>query len=492
MTDEQTFRTLGCYRDLMEPEQAFPWGREAYVETPNIDRIANEGAICTRFYASSPVSTPSRASFQTGLYPVATEAPVNDMEMNPNLTTYAQKLKEAGYYTSYVGKWHLSGVPKIDRLYMEPGYNYGYIDRTFMFDDGHWKWYDEVNKPNKIMPYADHPGAQEKYIYSTDYLTDKAIEVIERDKEKPFYLMLSIPDPHSPDVAREPYKSQYLKLNYTEPVTNVNDKEDKRPRWGSGGTFNMKGKGFNKESVANYFGSVKCIDDNIGRVLKALEDNGVLDNTIIVFTSDHGDMLYEHSRINKGMPYDASAKIPFVIRYPKKIKAGKIINKAYTSVDFAPTILGLLNVDQIDDVHGIDDSKLFTNNEMEVNSDRIVYGTVCAPRSEWTMATDGRYKLVLSCWDTPWLFDLANDPDEIINFYSHPDYKNIAEKLQVELVRQMKLYKEPALDYGYPYLYSADDKVTYRPLDFKGKNFVPNTQDPLIKDMINYSIRPLK
>lgn len=107
-TDEHNFRTLGCYRDLLPKEQAFVWREEAKVETPNLDALAKGGAICTHFYASSPVCTPSHASFQSGLYPIAAGAPINGMAMDPNLTTFAEVLRRSGYHTAYVGKWHLA------------------------------------------------------------------------------------------------------------------------------------------------------------------------------------------------------------------------------------------------------------------------------------------------------------------------------------------------------------------------------------------------
>ena len=202
-------------------------------------------------------------------------------------------------------------------------------------------------------------------------------------------------------------------------------------------------------------------------------------------------MLYEHSRVNKGLPYESSARIPFVVRYPKKIMAGKVINTAYTCVDFAPTILGLMGVDQIPGLQeGLDDSQTFINKEKNVKDDRIVY-TTASPFNDWTMATDGRYKLVLSCRETPWLFDLEADPSEQKNFYDAPQYKAIADKMQKELIRQMKLYKEPALALDLPYLYKSTDKVNYTPSKYKSK-VQANPLQPIIHTIEKVCIRPLK
>lgn len=481
-TDEHTFKTLGCYRNLMDKEQAFVWGEGIEVTTPNIDRIANEGAIFTSYYASSPVCTPSRASFQTGLYPIAAGAPINGMPMDPNLTSFAEILRSEGYQTNYVGKWHLAGTPNLGYPYMEPGYAFGYMDRTYMFEGTHNKWVETINQPNVINVSNKTPKEGEKIEYTTDYLTNRTLELLERDKNKPFCLMVSIPDPHGPDIAREPYKSMFKDLAVKEPKTMDPSLVGNRPKWAVGGK--NESEEFDIESVRAYFGMVKCIDDNVGRILKFLDDNKLTENTIVVFTSDHGDLLFEHKRINKDLPYESSARIPFLVRYPKKIMAGKIVRKAYTTIDFAPTILGIMNAQSIEGVHGINDADIFLNSEKEVVSDRIIYMTD-SPFNEWTAATDGRYKLVLSCKESPWLFDMKTDPSELVNLYSSPAYTEIAQKFQKELLRQMYLYKEPALDLGFHYLLSANDKVTYvSPYEGKSVKEIPKMEKEVLNQLI--------
>jgi len=166
------------------------------------------------------------------------------------------------------------------------------------------------------------------------------------------------------------------------------------------------------------------------------------------------------------MPYEASAKVPFLIRYPQQIKAGKIITDCYTTCDFPPTILGLLNQQQIPNVHGINAAETFLNEEQKTSSDRIVYITD-SPFSEWTAATDGRYKLVLSCKDTPRLFDLERDSDELVNYYTDPAYQEMAERVQKWLIQAMVGYKDPSLALGIRYRYSADDTIAYQGLYHK-------------------------
>lgn len=116
-----------------------------------------------------------------------------------------------------------------------------------------------------------------------------------------------------------------------------------------------------QEKMQRYFGMVKCIDDNVGRILYFLDYNNLSNNTIVVFTSDHGDLMGEHHKHNKGNPYEASAKIPFVLRFPNKVKVGKVIHKAYTTTDFASTILDLMDAPQIKNVDGVNTSADFTS-----------------------------------------------------------------------------------------------------------------------------------
>ena len=338
-TDEHTINTLGCYRRLVGDINDSPWGKNV-VQTPNIDRLAKEGAICTRYYASSPVSTPSRASFQTGLYPVSTGCPINDMPMNPNLITYAEMLKRDGYQTSYVGKWHLGGVPNIGRPYFEPGYNFGYMDRTYMFNDGHWKYFEIVKQPNKIRSYWSGP-VKPGFIHVTEYLTDRCLELLERDKNKPFYMMLSIPDPHSPDIASEEYLQKYINLDYEAPETMVTNDTDQRPRWARGGQYNVNKDKFDKKALANYFAMVEmCIRDRN----KPFKNTQRFKGPGFHETYNMGHFLTlacVHYRVTKDRTLlDAAIKVgDFLDKYFAKI------TPELADVDFNPTqIMGLMEL----------------------------------------------------------------------------------------------------------------------------------------------------
>ncbi|MFI3321485.1 MAG: sulfatase-like hydrolase/transferase [Rikenellaceae bacterium] len=443
-TDEHNFRTLGCYRNLMDENQAFIWGKNVALNTPNIDRIADEGAIYTKYYATSPVSTPSRASFMTGLYPVGTGAYINGYPLREDIMTFAKVLRDNGYATSYVGKWHLCDGD-LDRW--APEQNNGFTDNKYMINCTHVPYVKVNNLPHdielmKINAY-NQCSDKENIEFLTDFLTDRTLETLERDKEKPFCIMLSIPDPHTPDIAKKSDYKEFENLDFQLPRTTTLDRE--YPVWASNNMDlknNVAEGGMIASDMVNYFGMVKSIDDNVGRILDFLDSNNLSYNTIVVFTSDHGDMCFEHNRRNKGIPYEASARIPYLIRYPNVVPKGKVVETPTTNADFTPSILGLMNMPQIEAIqHGMDDSKTLVDRDKFTKNERTVMVTTY--NSLWTMVTDGRHKLITSMTDLPWLLDLEKDPDEIQNFYNNPKYKEVIKNLTSEMSRQMRIYTEP-------------------------------------------------
>jgi arylsulfatase A-like enzyme len=435
-TDEHNFRTLGCYRATLTAEQALMWG-DAVVETPHIDAIADRGALCTRFYATTPVCSPSRASFVSGLYPQHTPVVTNDIRLNDGIVTFAELLRRAGYVTGYLGKWHLDGEGKPQ---WAPERRFGFEDNRYMFNRGHWKQLEDTpegprvktSNPDGEPTYAIQ-GADEQS-FTTDFLTDRTVEFIHAHRERPFCVMLSLPDPHGPDTVRPPYDTMFQDQTYRQPRSALKPDQG-LPSWGQKQNGNY--------DQANYYGMVKCIDDNVGKILDALRETEVLDQTIVVFTADHGDLRGEHHRQNKGVPYEGSAKIPFVIAYPGRIPPGQIIHQALGCVDFLPTILGLMDVATAGDHHGRDASMLLTTGQAPAgwNDVSVLRGTGLEPG--WLAAVTSRYKLVVSTSDDPWLFDLENDPDELVNRFLESAYRPTVGQLARELAEYGQRYDDP-------------------------------------------------
>lgn len=455
MTDEHNFRTLGCYRDLLSEDQAHVWGKGVAVETPHIDSLARDGVLCTRFYGTTPLCAPARASLMTGLYPHATGVPVNHVSMNDDSVTFAEVLSRQGYKTGYFGKWHLDGDAKPG---WAPERKFGWEDNRYMYNRGHWKNFVDTDKGPKVNAPLNEAGTMPSYdlgdadadSYPTDFLTDRTIEFMEKHREGPFCVMLSIPDPHQPDTVRAPYDTMYSHFSYESPKTMFKT-ASQTPHWIVGNEGDqIPEKTLNQKNMAGYFGMVRLIDDNVGKILRFLDKENLTERTVVVFTSDHGDLLGEHARHNKRLPYEGSAISPLIVRYPPTIKAGKRIHSAMTTADFPVTMLSLLNSKEtLGAVHGRDLSDQFLNDESEVRKKDITYmrGVMSplGPPPYWVAAFDDRYKLVIGKDEPPWLLDLEKDPDEVINFYNKPGYRDIVLRFINKLNQLLEATEDPGL-----------------------------------------------
>ena len=437
-TDEHNFRTLGCYRATMRKDQALMWG-DAVVETPHIDSIAKRGVLCTRFYATSPVCSPSRASLVSGRYPHRAGVPGNNAVMLDNVITFAEVLKRRGYATGYAGKWHLDGNAKPG---WAPKRKFGFDDNRYMFNRGHWKKLEitpdgpRVGAREKNKPSYNVDGADEK-TFATDWLTDRTIDFIAEHKGEPFCYYVSIPDPHGPDTVRKPYDTMYAEQEYTKPRT-FDKPETATPEW-------AKPQG-NFADMARYYGMVKCIDDNVGRILAALDKHGLTDNTIVVFTSDHGDLRGEHHRQNKGVPYEGSARIPFIVAAPGIVKSHSVVREALGTVDFKPTILSLMGAKMPDKTDGRDASKLLATGEAPSGWDDVTFVRAAGHNvglMTWLSAVTKDHKLVVGASGQPWLFDRNADPDELVNVADSPKHRKVAARLGQQIVDYIKRTGDP-------------------------------------------------
>lgn len=432
LTDEHNFRTLGCYRALLPKEQAFVWGDGIAVETPQIDSIAKSGLLCDRFYAASPVCTPSRASFFSGRYPQNTGAPVNNEPMRDEIVTFGEALRRAGYATGYAGKWHLDGPAR-------PGWGlarkFGFEDNTYMFNRGHWKKLEDSAEGPRVKDgdSYDVKGADEKS-FTTDFLADKAVEFIQKHKDRPFCYVVSIPDPHGPNTVRPPYDKKYDDLKFQQPRS-ASEKGENLP------SCAVPPAKPDLEKMSTYFGMVKCIDDNVGKILAALKAAGVTERTIVVFTADHGDMCGEHGRVNKGIPLEGSARIPFILSYPGKVKPGTVVHEALANVDFKPTILSLMGVAHPGGDEGRDASVLLVNGTAPEGWKDVAISRNA--NGQWLMAASSRYKFIVSPDSDPCLFDLEKDPFEMRNAFAEPASREVVRELAKALQDYVKRCKEP-------------------------------------------------
>jgi arylsulfatase A-like enzyme len=392
----------------------------------------------------------------TGRYPQNTGAIRNDLPLRDEMVTFAEVLRRNGYATGYAGKWHLDGAGKPQ---FGPERKFGWEDNRYMFNRGHWKnLVEDAAGPRVGAVNArgeasyDLNGADAKS-FTTDFLADRTIDFIRAHRSRPFCWMVSIPDPHGPNTVRPPYDTMFLGLKFEQPKSALTPGRNL-----PGYAATLAGV-FNQVQMAKYFGMVKCIDDNVGRILAALREAGVLERTFIVMTSDHGDLCGEHGRDNKGVPMEGSARIPFLLHAPGVVPPGTVVRQALGTVDFKPTILSLMGIANPAGDEGRDASALFRDGRAPADWKDAVFvrigGGPKAPAvsedgeygggAGWLGTISRRYKFVVAPEAGPSLFDLENDPDELNNLFTAPAQRDTVRRLAGELSGYANRFQDPLL-----------------------------------------------
>ncbi len=320
--------------------QAFGAGGNRLVRTPNIDRIAREGVRVTNAVSSYPVCSPYRASLLTGNHAFRNGMYFNDVRLPEHNLCAGSIYADAGYRTGYIGKWHLDGQNRLG--WTPPGW------RRRGFE--HWAVCNCSHAYFDAFYYTDSPNPIPIDGYEPDGHTDLAVEFLEDVGRDPFCLFVSYGTPHNPLVAPEEWLTRYrsedvpLRPNVRmEPSPRVAKFLGRHP-----------GHGYDPPAeIAAYYGMIANLDHNVGRLLAVLERTGALENTLVVFTSDHGDMLGSHGEIRKQRPWEESILVPFVARGPG-IPAGRVTDVLLSSVDVLPTALSLTGVPNPADMDGQD------------------------------------------------------------------------------------------------------------------------------------------
>jgi len=401
------------------------------VETPHIDSLAADGATLRNFFTNSAVCTPSRGCLLTGRYPHAHGAYRNNIEMNRDEVTIAHILQSNGYETGYAGKWHLDGPPKPG--WVKPERSMGFTDCRFMFNRGHWKKIVEQPEGNpEVSPYK---VIGDEKTYTTDWLTDKTIEFIKTDRAKPFFFMVSLPDPHTPFTVREPYMSMYKPEAMVVPNTFVRTPASRRRRTSTEEQL--------RKNKAHYCGLVKCIDDNVGRMLAALREKHILDDTIIVFTTDHGEYMGEHGLYGKNQWYRTAYQIPCLLRWPKKIPPGTVVQHFVTNVDVQQTLLGLIGITPCGREQGRDASALLQGKNVPWIDEAMIHHSTLQSAGIFTPT----YELVLKADGNHMLFDRARDPEQTKNLYNQADCKDVVTQLTKRIIRHNVSVGAPAVSW---------------------------------------------
>jgi arylsulfatase A-like enzyme len=324
-------------------ETGYNGGRN--IPTPNIDRLASQSVNFTNGLSTCPLCTPYRAMLQTGRWPTLSGGVMNWINLPSTGQAMGDVFSRGGYSTSFIGKWHLAAGARAGSLkrgepvtpgpepeFVPPGpARMGYQD---------WAAFNFHANFAKAFYYRDTPQRLIMPGYETDSETDMAIDFMKRSSGagKPFFVTVAPHPPHPPwrpeqtppaNLAATP-KTLYWRPN----VKNRRDAPTVDPRC--------------------YYAMLGNVDDNVGRIMKYLDESGLADNTIFVFTSDHGEMLGSHAKYNKMVPYAESVNVPLLVRWPKRIKAGSKSDALFTPIDFLPTLASLCGLPIPDIVNGMD------------------------------------------------------------------------------------------------------------------------------------------
>jgi arylsulfatase A-like enzyme len=380
--------------------QALPSAGDANLIAPNLARLAREGVYCSRAYTSYPVCCPSRAAMLTGKFPHAAGVVRNHTRLPLDQPTMPAAMKSAGYRTGYIGKWHLDG-----------GENPGFVppERRRGFD--YWAAYNVAHQHYDSVYFRDTPVPIPAPGFEPDYQTGLAIDFIRQESSRPFYLYLSWVAPHSPFTPpprHATYDAARIRLR-----PNVPDREEQQAR----------------RNAAGYYGLCSAVDENLGRLLKEIDDRGLTGDTIVVFTSDHGHMLESHGIDGIDLPFEESSRIPLLIRYPRRLDAGVEIDALISNVDYAPTLLSLCGVGAPKGMQGLDLGSILKGGKRRRPESIYAEGGLGQP-GEWRMVVRGLDKLVVnSSWEPAHLFDLGRDPYEMKNLANETSKRAVRDEL---------------------------------------------------------------
>lgn len=476
MTDDHTAQMMSCYDNR-------------YIETPNLDRIAADGIRFTNSFVANSLSGPSRACMITGKHSCGNKFFDNETSVFDNTQqTFPKLLQQAGYQTALVGKWHLESLPTgFDYWEILPGQGQ-YYNPTFITQEN-----DTVKREG----------------YLTNLITDDAIDWMEnkRDKEKPFCLLIHHKAIHRNWLPELKYLNEYEDKTFTMPDNFYDDYEgrpaaaaqemsifkdmdimydtkmlnmDEQSRLKN--TYlsmlnrltpedrkvyddfyapiikefyekNPQGKELAEWKFQRYMRDyakvVKTLDDNVGRVLDYLRDNDMLDNTLVVYTSDQGFYMGEHGWFDKRFMYEESMHTPLVMRLPKGFERRGDVVEMVQNIDYGPTFLDLAGVKVPEDMHGVSLVPLLKGEHPADWRTSLYYHFYEYPaehsvKRHYGVRTE-RYKLIhfyndIDVWE---LYDLQEDPTEMHNLYGQAEYESIAEDLKKEILKLQEQYNDP-------------------------------------------------
>ncbi len=428
--------------------QATGYAGDPNAQTPHLDSLAAMSVNFKNAVSGMPVCSPFRASLLTGQRPLTHGVFMNDVQLDTNAVTMGKIFSKAGYDTGYIGKWHLDGHGRLQ--FIPPG------ARRQGFD--FWRGNECTHNYNESVYYEnDDPNRKIWEDYDTFKQTDAAIRFMNNQKESdsPFLMIVSYGTPHAPyHTAPEEYRNRFDpdKIILHE---NVPD------------SLKMRAK----KDLAGYYAHISALDDMVGKVIENLKESGQLENTILVFTSDHGDLLGSHGAYKKQQPYEESARVPMLFYIPEKLKiAVEEKDALMNSEDILPTILGLCNIPIPNSVEGIN-YRPYLEGKEQLGKAALL--TCVQPFGQWNKVEHGgrEYRAIKTKQYTyardlkgAWLlFDNEKDPYQMNNLVDQAQYASLQNDLDKQLSERLRETGDeflPGMDYIEKWGYPVDETGT--------------------------------
>ncbi len=451
-------------------------------ETPNIDRIAKDGMRFDNCFVANSICAPSRATILTGKHSHLNGQVDNRITFDGSQQTFPKLLRENGYTTALIGKWHLKSDPT------------GFDQWSVLTRRGTQGTY--------YNPHMKSPEGMTEYTgYTTDIITDQALDWLknQRDPEKPFMLMYQHKAPHREWQPSPKHRTMYDDGPIPEPPTLFDDYEgrtsatetqtmmiaenlnrrdlkleppnymneeqlkawhaDYDPKNQAMEEAGLEGEDLTRwkyqRYIKDYLRCVASVDDNIGRMLDYLNESGLAENTIVIYNSDQGFFLGEHGWFDKRWMYEESMKMPLIVKWPGVVQPGSTDDHLVQNIDFAQTFLDMTGVEAPDDMQGQSIVPLLkgeetdawrTRNEMGLYNQFYEFPAVHMAQRQYGIRTK-RYKLIHYYLIDEWeLFDLRRDPYELRSLYDHPMYQDVVQEMKAKLSELRDYYQVPEKD----------------------------------------------
>lgn len=441
MSDDHAAHAISAYSDKL-------------IQTPNLDRLAKEGITFNHVFAANSICTPSRATILTGQYSHINGVPTFNA-LDPNKVTVAHRMQKAGYYTSMIGKWHLGSDPQ-------------------GFD--HWEIFPGQGEYHNPVLYTKEGSKKYQGEYATELVTRLAIANLKaRPKEKPFFMMMHHKAPHRPWQPNARLGAKWRTRTIPEPATlfdtyagradpireqrqsiardlTKTDVKEPRPEGLAGDALTRWNY---QRYMQDYLACIESIDESMGEMLAFLEQEGILENTVVIYTSDQGFFLGDHGMYDKRFMYEESLKMPFLVRWGKGIKPGLTQDAICVNCDFAPTFLALAGEEVPEEMQGVSMVPLFDGSTPAQWRTSMYYRYYHDPGDHRTARHYGvrtmAHKLIYFDGKDQWeCYDLVKDPEELNNIYTQPEAQAVVAELKKELARLQKELKDTENLYADP------------------------------------------